>query len=92
MSKPLYDTKNYIVRLAADDELVIAEDGNYGSGGGYVVVNKETGQIEHTTMILPQAIYQAQGFSDSITALLNPDKETNALSLVETPSDDIVPH
>lgn len=89
----LYDTKNYEVQLAANDE-VMAEDGKYDADRkGYVVINKETGVIEHTTMILPQAIYQAQGFSDSLDALLKADDAAEVVDIGLVPvADDILPN
>ena len=67
MSNVLYDTKHYEIRLA--DGPVLDEAGEYSERPGYFVINKETNVVEHTTMFFPQAIYQAQGFSDSVDAL-----------------------
>lgn len=93
MSEVLYETDNYVVKSAVDVD-VISEDGNYRKCDGYVVVNRATGQVECTTMIFPQAIYQAQGFSDSVESLTKEeiaDSNEGHLSLVET-SEDVVPH
>lgn len=91
MSKVMYDTKNYEVAVADSQELILGEDGKYANVPGYIVLNKETGIVEHTTMMLPQAIYQAQGMSDSLDTLLKADKPEvdNLVSLV---TDDVVPH
>jgi hypothetical protein len=90
MSVVLYDTKNYEVSVADTQELVMAEDGKYANIPGYIVTNKETGIVEHTTMMLPQAIYQAQGLSDSLDTLLAADKTPD--NLVQMVTDDVVPH
>lgn len=89
--KVVYDTKHYEVRTSGDWN-VIDEAGVYSERGGYVVVNKDTEIVEHTTMIMPQAIYQAQGFSDSLDALLSPSAQPAQLELVNFPIDeDVVP-
>ena len=81
----LFDTEKYEV-IECDD--VLGEDGKYGGLPGYAVRNKETGITEHTTMMLPGAIYQCQHFNDTLVSLLTkPEQETPGLALVE----DIVP-
>jgi hypothetical protein len=70
----------------------MGEDGEFGSEG-YAVRNKDTQVLEHTTVILPQAIYQAQGFSDSLAALLADKDGPAQLSLVEMDvGEDVVPN
>ena len=88
MSKVLYDTTNYeVIRFGA----AMGEDGEIGADG-YAVRNKDTGVIEHSTVILPQAIYQAQGFSDSLDALFATKDAPIQLSLVEMDiGEDMVP-
>ena len=89
MSDIIYKTDRYDVVKCGS---VIGEDGNYGQEG-YSVRNIETGIVEHTTMILPQAIYQAQGFSDSLDVLLKEDDAPTQLSLVEMDvGEDVVPN
>jgi hypothetical protein len=66
MSNVLYETDNYFV-LECDNAL--GEDGKYGVSG-YAVVNKKTDVTEHTSMMLPGAIFQAQHFSDTLDSLL----------------------
>ena len=90
MSAVIHDTKNYEVCIADSQELVMGEDGKYACIPGYVVVNKDTKIVEHTTMLLPQAIYQAQGLSDSLDALLKADVAPD--NLVQMVTDDVVPH
>jgi len=70
---------------------VIAEDGTYDEGDfvGYGIENLITGVIEHTTVCLPAAMYQAVHFDEMLTSLVS--AETPKLSLV-TPTEDIVPH
>ena len=79
----LFDTEKYEVVV---HDNVLDEAGNYGAHG-YAVVNKENKTIEHTTMMLPGAIYQCQHFNDTLIALLAQEKEAPGLAIVE----DIVP-
>jgi len=72
MSDVLFDTEKYNVVLSGPEEKVIGEDGKYREMGGYYVVNKETGVIEHSTIMLPGAIFQATHFNDTLISLLNP--------------------
>lgn len=87
--KILYENTHYKVIPFAN---AMGEKGEPDSNG-YAVVNKDTGVIEHTTIMLPGAIYQAQGFSDSLDALLKTDGAPLQLSLVDMPTDeDVVPN
>lgn len=61
----LYENPHYIVERAT---VVLGEDNRYGPPG-YKVVNKETGVTEHTTMVLPQAIFQADAMSGALTPM-----------------------
>jgi len=73
----------------------MGEDGKYQEGEfiGYAIENLDTGVVEHTTICLPAAMYQASHFDDMLDALLTPDKKKSALSLVDgSPVEDIVPH
>ena len=75
MKTILYDMDKYQVELS-DGRSIIGEDGKYTTThAGYVVINKETGQIEHTTTMLPGAIFQCQHFDNTLTSLLMPDEE-----------------
>ena len=67
MSEPtiIYENKNYQVVLM---DKVLGEDGRYGPPG-YAILNKETGVVEHTTMVLPQAIFQADAFMGALGQL-----------------------
>lgn len=85
----LHDTKHYTVELS-DGLEIIDETGKYSNRPGYVVINKETSIIEVTAMMLPQAIYQAQGLSDSLDALTKADETPN--NLVSMVTEDVVPH
>jgi hypothetical protein len=91
MSNVLYETVKYDV-ISTDNAL--GEDGDLGHLG-YAVVNKETTQVECTTQILPQAIYQAQGFSDSLVALMDESAKAPAdrqMTLLDFPTpEDVVP-
>ena len=77
----LYNTEKYQVELA-DGRSIIGEDGKYTqSHGGYVVVNKETGVTEHSTTMLPGAIFQCQHFNDTLVDLLRPADEAEVVNL-----------
>jgi hypothetical protein len=66
----------------------LQEDGKYGTKG-YGIVNNETGVVEHTTICLPAALFQATHFDDMLASLLENKPE---LSLVAGPSsEDVVP-
>lgn len=89
----LFETERYIVRKRDNSESIVGEDGKYTmSHQGYVVVNKETGQIEHTTTMLPGAIFQCQHFNDTLAGLLA-DPEDNVVNLeaVDVP-EDVIPN
>ena len=87
MSDYLYETENYFV---TETDNAIGEDGNYGQAG-YAVVNKDTGIIEHTTIMLPGAIFQSQHFSDTLKGLLE-TPDNNVVNLAEVPTEDVVPN
>ncbi len=86
----LYTVGDYEV-VQTDD--AVGEDGKMGRNG-YAVFNVKTQVVEATTTILPQAIYQAQGFSDSLTALMAPEeKAPSRPSLVDFQTgEDVVPN
>ena len=90
--KVIYESDLYVV-VPSDGHEIIREDGHYGVVKGYLVVNKEHDTIEATTMLLVNALYQAQGFTDSVKALLAPpEKDTTPLNLVQMSTDDVVPN
>jgi hypothetical protein len=61
----LYENDLYQVIVVGN---AIGEDGEYGRAG-YAVENKETTIIEHTTMVLPQAIFQCQHLAEMVKSL-----------------------
>jgi len=84
----LFETDKYVVRKCDNSESIVGEDGKYTlQHEGYVVVNKETGVIEHSTTMLPGAIFQCQHFSDTLTGLLNPEMVPPTMI-----PDDVVPN
>lgn len=85
LSKVIHDNKHYEVVIIPD---ALGDNGQY-EREGYGIINKETGVIEITTTVLPQAIFSADGLSDSMTALQENPKQ---LSLVEMPTEDVVPN
>ena len=91
MSNILFETEKYVVE-ASEGRPVIGEDGKYGDSKGYVVVNLETSVIEHSTIMLPGAIFQCQHFNDTLVSLLNPPAEDELdISALNVP-EDIVPN
>jgi len=91
-AKVLFETEKYEVRVATNGDSVIGEDGKYAVRDGYIVVNRESGVIEHTTIMLPGAIFQCQHFNDTLVSLLNPPEDTpDALTGMDVP-EDIVPN
>ena len=88
----LFDTEKYTVE-ESNGRPVIGEDGKYSDDTkGYVVLNKETGVIEHSTIMLPGAIFQCQHFNDTLVSLLNPPTEEELdISALNVP-EDIVPN
>lgn len=68
---------------------VLAEDGKYyeAEGIGYALRNKETGIIEHTTMVLPGIIFQAESLDSMLDDLLTPPKDV----AVDSSGGDVVP-
>ena len=90
--KVIYETDLYVV-VPSDGQEIIREDGHYAVVKGYLVINKEHDTIEATTMLLVNALYQAQGFTDSVKALLAPtEKDKTPLNLVQMSTDDVVPN
>ena len=90
--KVIYETDLYVV-VPSDGHDIIREDGHYAVVKGYLVVNKEFDTVEATTMLLVNALYQAQGFTDSVKALLAPpEKDTTPLNLVQMSTEDVVPN
>lgn len=94
MNPTLYETEKYTVEIASGRS-IIGEDGKYTkTHGGYVVINRETGIIEHSSTMLPGAIYQCQHFNDTLITLLAPEPEDNelaALGAMDVP-EDVVPN
>ncbi len=65
MSSNIYENEKYTVQIIED---ALGEDGHYGRLG-YAVINKETGVAEHTTTVLPQALFQADAFMGALGQL-----------------------
>ena len=60
---------------------------------GYVVINRDTGVIEHSTVMLPGAIFQCQHFNDTLISLLAPKDEAEIIDInsLNVP-EDVVPN
>ena len=72
MSNPIYENEKYeVVCNLGTDLLILGEDGKYSNRGGYAVINKETGVVEHTTTVLPQALFQADAFLGALGSLVS---------------------
>jgi len=54
------------------------EDGNYG-GQGYGIINNETLVVEHSTICLPAALFQAVHFDDMLSSQLDTKPELTAV-------------
>jgi hypothetical protein len=84
--------KDLTIYVIEPTTLAIGEEGKYvdgkGSTVGYAVVNTITGVIEHTSVILPGVIYQAQHFDNMLRSMLSKGKEPTTLE--EAPVDDVV--
>ena len=86
------DLQYYTIEVvtAEDNQPVICEDGEYRTtASGYAVRNKESGQVEHTTLLLPGAIFQAQHLDSTLDQLVNP-QELPTTSLEAMPIEDVV--
>ena len=80
----IYQNEKYEVILIDD---ALGEDGKYGRRG-YAVINKETQVREHTTMVLPQALFQADAFMGALSQM---DKTTDDdAALIEEGPDDVI--
>lgn len=80
---------HYTVEYVGGDDHVpiICEDGEYRVRAGYAVCNKHTGVREHTTTLLPGAIFQSQHLDATLEGLLNP-QEVEYPSLEDVTMDD----
>ena len=82
----IYENDNYKVVVTTD---ALGEDGKYGRTG-YAVVNIETGITEHTTTVLPQALFQADAFMGALGQLN--DSADDELAIIEGTPIDIIPN
>lgn len=86
---PIYENEKYGV-YTTDNAL--GEDGQYGREG-YAVINKETNVIEHTTIVLPQALFQADalmgalGHLDAVADAVEDSTQTLLTDEVIDPTD-----
>ena len=72
-----------------DDVPIMCEDNEYRVRYGYIVYNTEAGVIEHTTTLLPGAIFQAQHLDSMLEGLLNPAEQPE-FGLAQMPMEDVV--
>ena len=82
----IYENESYTVTVTDN---AIGEDGEYGRDG-YAVTNKQTGIIEHTTTVLPQALFQADAFQGALGQL--DQSQADEASIIEAAPTDIVPN
>ena len=80
----IYENDKYEVVIIDD---ALGEDNVYGRRG-YAVVNKSTSVIEHTTIVLPQALFQADAFMGALTQL--DDTGEDDASLIVDDDGDVV--
>jgi hypothetical protein len=72
----LYKNKNYEVVIIAN---AMGETGERDSPG-YGVKNIETGVVEHTTMVYPQALFQADAFMGALGQLDEPEDDSGLIT------------
>lgn len=91
-AKVLFETLKYVVE-EADGREIVGEDGKYAVLNGYVVVNRETKVVEHSTVMLPGAIFQCQHFNDTLVSLLSPPDEADIVEITSANGpEDILPN
>lgn len=83
----LYSTEHYVVQRT--DE-ALNEVGTACDAPGYAVVNKGTEVVEHTSLCLPAAMFQADNFNRMLSQLTAPEEETKMLEAVST--EDVTAH
>lgn len=76
----------YELRLV---DKALGEDGKYVEGNdvGYGLINKATGIVEHTSVMLPGVLWQATHFESTLKSLL---EDEAAMPSAET-GEDVVP-
>ena len=83
MPDNLYENEYYKVMETED---ALGEDNHYGRAG-YAVINKETGVAEHTTTLLPQAIFQSDALCGALAQFNNPEEDVES---IESTDEDII--
>ncbi|MHC4647485.1 MAG: hypothetical protein ACYTBJ_18515 [Planctomycetota bacterium] len=79
-----------VTHVTAENNVpVICEDGEYRKRAGYSVYNTLSGVHEHTTTLLPGAIFQAQHLDATLDGLINP-KMQEYPALEDVAMDDVV--
>ena len=87
----LYENERYeVVCSIGTDLLILGEDGKYSDRPGYAVINKETGVVEHTTTVLPQALFQADAFLGALGSLVSQGASGNDETIIDGDADVIV--
>jgi hypothetical protein len=86
MSDIIYENNNYKVVLTDD---ALGEDGQYGRRG-YAVVNTTTNVAEHTTTVLPQALFQADAFLGALGQLN--DSQDDEIAIIQAVPEDVLPN
>jgi hypothetical protein len=91
LNKVNEDLKYYeVVFLQGTENVpIMCEDGEYRVRNGYAVYNKLSDTYEHTTTLLPGAIFQSQHLDATLHGLLNPS-EVEYAALDQMPMDDVV--
>ena len=88
-SSSIYENEKYeVVCTLGTDTLILGEDGKYSDRPGYAVINRETGVIEHTTTVLPQALFQADAFLGALGSLVS--QGANDSGIIDGDADVIV--
>jgi len=87
MTDIIYENENYKVQLGSN---VLGEDNEYSvNRKGYHVINKVYDVIEHTTMLLPQAIFQSDALNRGLDELNKNEEDAKAISGSSVDSPDV---
>lgn len=84
------DLSYYVIEPST---FAVGEEGKYVEGEdgetvGYAIRNAITGVVEHTSLILPGVIWQAQHFDNTLKSLLQ--KDVVPESIKDAPVDDVI--
>lgn len=85
-NKPLYETEYYIVTRT---DAAVNETGSAADAQGYAVINRKYNIVEHTTTVLPAAMFQADNFNRTLKSLLEETSEEDAVNALMAELDEV---